>query len=161
MKITSIKVTLELEGGEEVVLALQQLFGQCAWREAMTNASLQQVAEQHVTSEDPVAPAADDQTDSADAIDESMPSSKEDRLQWAAGKVRDIVANAVRGCKDYDTMLDRCNQYHIMWMFKALLGIPASESEKSAVEAMMALDMPESARKHVLRLMGVMKRAKY
>lgn len=168
MNITGIKVTLELEGGEEVVAALSQLLSQCDGRVVTT--------EMPETSELEKAEGGSAQVEIGAAMAEAViamaqvpaevnrdmpPTFKEARVQWSADRIKEIVAKYVRECKNYDELLKLCTQHHILWMYKALLGVPAAESSNSASGAMLALKMPDEDKSKVLKLMDIMHRAKY
>ena len=168
MNITSIKVTLELEGGEEVVAALSQLLSQCDGRVVAT--------EMPETSEPETPEGEDEQAEIGTALagaviamaqvpaevnKEIMPAYKAARVQWSADRIKEIVAKHVRECKNYDELLSRCTQHHIMWLYKAMLGVPAAESANSASGAMLALKMPDEDKSRVIKLMEIMHRAKY
>lgn len=164
MNVTSIKVTLELEGGAEVVAALSQLLSQCDGRVVTT--------EMPELSEPEHAEGANKEATLAAAVlamaqvpaevnRDIPPADKEARVQWSADRIKEIVAKHVRECKNYDELLSRCTQHHILWMYKALLGVPAAESSNSASGAMLALKMPDEDKSKVLKLMDIMHRAKY
>lgn len=168
MNITSIKVTLELEGGEEVVAALSQLLSQCDGRVVTT--------EMPMTLEPEKVEGGKTDAETGAALAEAviamaqvpaevnkdiMPAYKAARVQWSADRIKEIVAKHVRECKNYDELLSKCTQHHIMWMYKAMLGVPAAESSNSASGAMLALKMPDEDKSKVLKLMEIMHRAKY
>lgn len=173
MNITKIKVTLELEGGAEIVSALGELLSWCDGRVVETEMPNDgRLADTDM----PESPGPEKKASDAKAMAEAVvalanvpqeetadipPAGKDARVQWAADKIKGIVAKAVRKCTDFDEFLDRCTQYHILWMYKALLGVPAAESSSSASGAMLALRMPDEDKSSVLKLMDIMHRAKY
>ena len=189
MNITGIKVTLELEGGEEVVAALSQLLGACRGEVTLVNMPVACCDTEDETEDTASTPSATSTAQGPETgshangqaeigaalaeaviamakvpkeVDDDMPPREKDaRVQWAADHIKGIVARAVRDCKNYEEMLDKCTQHHIMWMYKAMLGVPAAESSNSAAGAMLALKMPEEDKSKVLKFMEIMHRAKY
>lgn len=160
MNITKIKVTLELEGGAEVVTALGELLSRCDGK--VVDTVMPEAPDKAQPPEESMAEAVRalanvKQEETADI----PPVEKDARVQWAADKIKGIVAKDVRECTDFDEFLDRCTQHHILWMYKALLGVPAAESSSSASGAMLALRMPDEDKSRVLKFMDIMHRAKY
>lgn len=168
MNITSIKVTLELEGGEEVVAALSQLLSQCDGRVVTTEMPETSEPEKAEGERKQAVSGAELAADvialaqvSAEVNRDIPPADKEARVQWSADRIKEIIAKHIRECENPDEMLAKCTQHHILWMYKALLGVPAAESSNSASGAMLALKMPDEDKSKILKLMDIMHRAKY
>lgn len=189
MNITGIKVSLELEGGEEVITALSQLLVACRGEVTLVNMPVACCAKGDETEDTPpeqsatgviqgteIGSSANGQAAIGAAlaeaviamakvpkeVDDDMPPREKDaRVQWSADRIKEIVVKYVRECKNYDELLSKCTQHHIMWMYKAMLGVPAAESSNSASGAMLALKMPDEDKSKILKLMDIMHRAKY
>jgi hypothetical protein len=137
MKITKIKVSLELEGGTELVAALDQLVKIAESTERFDPvADVVLTATQQEVKELPLEPEV-----KKPAREATLP--PHDRAQA-------IMARYVRGA-DYFKEVVQAGRYNIlMWIYKVLVGLHTPASASTATKAMELLGFDRADKKFML-----------